>query len=37
MLLSFIISKRGIEANPENITAITKMGLIQNLNGFSGS
>jgi hypothetical protein len=28
MLLGFIVSKRGIEANPEKITAITKMGPI---------
>jgi hypothetical protein len=28
MLLGFIIFKRGIEANPEKITAITKMGPI---------
>ena len=28
MLLGFIISKRGIEANPEKISAITRMGLI---------
>jgi hypothetical protein len=28
MLLGFIISKRGIEANPEKITAITWMGSI---------
>jgi hypothetical protein len=31
MLLGFIVSKRGIEANPEKITAITWMGLIQNI------
>jgi hypothetical protein len=28
MLLGFIVSKRGIEANPEKISAITKMGPI---------
>jgi hypothetical protein len=28
MLLGFIVSKRGIKANPEKITAITKMGPI---------
>jgi hypothetical protein len=28
MLLRFIISERGIEANPENISAIMRMGLI---------
>jgi hypothetical protein len=33
MLLGFIISERGIKANPEKITAITKMGPIQDLKG----
>jgi hypothetical protein len=33
MLLGFIVSKRGIEANPEKITAITKMGPICDLKG----
>jgi hypothetical protein len=33
MLLGFIVSQRGIEANPEKISAITNMGPIQNLNG----
>jgi hypothetical protein len=33
MLLGFIISERGIEANPEKISAITKMGLIRDLKG----
>jgi hypothetical protein len=33
MLLGFIVSRRGIEANPEKISAITNMGLIQNLKG----
>ena len=28
MLLGFIVSKRGIEANPEKISAITRMGPI---------
>ena len=28
MLLGFIISKSGIKANPEKISAITRMGLI---------
>ena len=28
MLLGFIVSKRGIEANPEKILAITRMGPI---------
>jgi hypothetical protein len=31
ILLRFIVSERGIEANPEKIAAITKMGPIQNL------
>jgi hypothetical protein len=33
MLLVFIVSERGIEANPEKITAITKMGPIRDLKG----
>ena len=33
MLLGFIVSERGIEANPEKILAITKMGSIQNTKG----
>jgi len=33
MLLGFIIFERGIEANPEKISAITKMGPIQNIKG----
>jgi hypothetical protein len=33
MLLGFIVSKRGIKANPEKIAAITTMGPIQNLKG----
>lgn len=33
MLLGFIVSARAIEANPEKVDAITKMGLIQNLKG----
>jgi hypothetical protein len=33
MLLGFIISERGIEANPEKISTITSMGPIQNLKG----
>ena len=33
MLLGFIVSERGIEANPEKIAAITKMGPIQNIKG----
>jgi hypothetical protein len=31
MILGFIVSKHGIEANPEKITAITKMGPIRDL------
>jgi ribonuclease HI len=33
MLLGFIVSQRGIEANPEKITAITNMGPIKDLKG----
>jgi hypothetical protein len=33
MLLGFIVSERGIEANPEKITAITRMVPIQNVKG----
>jgi hypothetical protein len=33
MLLGFIISKRGIEANPEKITTISKIGPIHDLKG----
>jgi hypothetical protein len=33
MLLGFIISERGIEANPEKIAAITNMGPIRDLKG----
>jgi hypothetical protein len=33
MLLGFIIFERGIEANPEKITTITKMGPIRDLKG----
>jgi hypothetical protein len=33
MLLGFIISERSIKANPEKITAITKMGPIHDLKG----
>jgi hypothetical protein len=33
MLLGFIISERGIEANPEKIAAITNMGPINDLKG----
>jgi hypothetical protein len=33
MLLGFIVSERGIEANPKKISAITNMDPIQNLKG----
>ena len=33
MLLGFIISERGIKANPEKISAISRMGLILNIKG----
>jgi hypothetical protein len=33
MLLRFIVPERGIEANPEKITAITNMGPIKDLKG----
>ena len=33
MLLGFIVSERGIEANREKISTITKMGPIQNIKG----
>jgi hypothetical protein len=33
MLLGFIVSERGIQANPEKISAITKMGPIRDLKG----
>jgi hypothetical protein len=33
MLLGFIVFERGIEANPEKITAITKMSHIRDLKG----
>jgi ribonuclease HI len=33
MLLGFIVSERGIEANPEKISAITNMGPIKDLKG----
>ena len=35
MLLGFIVSERGIEANPEKISAITRMGPIQNIKGYN--
>ena len=31
MLLGFIVSERGIEANSEKISTIIRMGLIQNI------
>jgi hypothetical protein len=34
MLLGFIVSKRGIEANPEKVSAITDMGPINDAFGF---
>jgi hypothetical protein len=37
MLLGFIISEHGIEANPEKITIITKMGPVTTSRGFSAS
>jgi hypothetical protein len=33
MLLGFVVSERGIEANPEKISVIMDMGLIKNLKG----
>ena len=33
MLLGFIVSERGIEANPEKVSAVTNMGPIQDLKG----
>ena len=33
MLPGFIISERGIKANPEKISAIMRMGPIQNIKG----
>jgi hypothetical protein len=33
MLLGFIVSERGIEANPEKVAAITSMGPIKDLKG----
>ena len=33
MLLGFIVSERGIKANLEKISAITRMGTIQNIKG----
>jgi hypothetical protein len=33
MLLRFIVSERGIEANPEKVSAITGMSPIKNIKG----
>jgi len=33
MLLGYIVSQCGIEANPEKISAITKMGPIRDVKG----
>ena len=33
MLLGFIVSERGIEANPEKVSAVTNMGPIRDLKG----
>jgi len=33
MLLGYIVSQRGIEANPEKVSAITRMGLIRDIKG----
>jgi len=33
MLLGYIVSQRGIEANPKKVSAITKMGLIRDVKG----
>jgi hypothetical protein len=33
MLLGFIVSKRGIEANPEKVSAITNMGPTKDVKG----
>ena len=33
MLLGYIISQRGIEANPKKVSAITKMGPIRDIKG----
>ena len=31
--MGFIVSKRGIEANPEKVSAVTNMGPIRDLKG----
>jgi hypothetical protein len=33
MLFKYIISQRGIEANPEKVLVITKMGPIRHIKG----
>jgi hypothetical protein len=33
MLLGYIVSQRGIEANPEKVTALERMGPIRDLKG----
>jgi hypothetical protein len=33
MLLGYIVSQRGIEANPEKVAAVERMGPIQDLKG----
>jgi hypothetical protein len=33
MLLGYIVSQRGIEANPEKVAALERMGPIRDLNG----
>jgi hypothetical protein len=33
MLLGYIVSQRGIEANPEKVAALERMGPIQDLKG----
>jgi hypothetical protein len=33
MLLEYIVSQRGIEANPEKVAALERMGLIRGLKG----
>jgi hypothetical protein len=33
MLLGYTVSQRGIEANPENVAALERMGPIRDLKG----
>ena len=35
MMPGFIVSEHGIEANPEKISTIMRMGPIQNIKGYS--